>query len=344
MTDTVTEEGYLPNIDRHINYFLYCVNFLPQPYTSGDTTRLTLISFGLCALEYLNVLESRINSERRQLFIDWIYDQQIAPSEDKEKPYAYCGFRGGPFTGPSGPYNRANVAATFGALTSLLALGDDLSRVDRAAIAGGLREIQLADGRFAPMPDVTEADMRLTYCAVAICYILNDWSGIDRERTLNYVWASQNYDGGFAQAPGEESHGGLTFCAVAILYLLGELDTADPRLRLTKRWGLARLSAGYQGRVNKPTDTCYSFWVGATLKLLDVYEMADHQMEVTFLHATQSNYGGFSKWVDQHPDLLHAYLGLIGLSLATNGVPTSKLSCALAIPPSVVERLTVLHK
>ncbi|RKP27301.1 terpenoid cyclases/protein prenyltransferase alpha-alpha toroid [Syncephalis pseudoplumigaleata] len=242
-------------------------------------TRLTLASFALCGLACLGALESRVPSERRQRFIDWIYQQQIGPSEDSEHPYAYCGFRGGPFAGPTGltsmmmmmtmvqPYNRANIAATFGALTALLALGDDLSRVDRAAVTGGLRALQQADGRFAPMPGVTEADMRLTYCAVAVSYMLDDWSGIDRERVLAYIWSNRHYDGGFSSAPGEESHGGFTFCAVAILYLLGALDTADPRLASTKQWALARLSAGYQGRVNKPVDTCYSFWVGATLKV-----------------------------------------------------------------------------
>jgi geranylgeranyl transferase type-1 subunit beta len=40
------------------------------------------------------------------------------------------------------------------------------------------------------MPDVSEADMRLTYCAVAVSYIINDWSGIERERTIDYIWSS----------------------------------------------------------------------------------------------------------------------------------------------------------
>jgi len=29
--------------------------------------------------------------------------------------------------------------------------------------------------------------MRFVYCAACICYILQDWSGMDIERTMNYI-------------------------------------------------------------------------------------------------------------------------------------------------------------
>jgi hypothetical protein len=29
--------------------------------------------------------------------------------------------------------------------------------------------------------------MRFVYCAACICYILNDWSGMDVERTMSYI-------------------------------------------------------------------------------------------------------------------------------------------------------------
>jgi hypothetical protein len=41
---------------------------------------MTLVSFALCGLAYLGVMESRITPERCQLFIDWIYSQQITAS------------------------------------------------------------------------------------------------------------------------------------------------------------------------------------------------------------------------------------------------------------------------
>ena len=33
----------------------------------------------------------------------------------------------------------------------------------------------------------SESDMRFVYCAACICYILQDWSGMDIERTMNYI-------------------------------------------------------------------------------------------------------------------------------------------------------------
>lgn len=53
----------------------------------------------------------------------------------------------------------------------------------------------------------TENDMRFVYCAVAICYILNDFNKIDVKRMLNFIRRSINYDGGIGQGPSLESHG-----------------------------------------------------------------------------------------------------------------------------------------
>jgi prenyltransferase beta subunit len=33
----------------------------------------------------------------------------------------------------------------------------------------------------------SESDMRFVYCAACICYILQDWSGMDIEKTMNYI-------------------------------------------------------------------------------------------------------------------------------------------------------------
>lgn len=49
--------------------------------------------------------------------------------------------------------------------------------------------------------------MRFVYCAVAICYILNDFSAINMERMLDFIKRSINYDGGIGEGPHLESHG-----------------------------------------------------------------------------------------------------------------------------------------
>lgn len=36
----------------------------------------------------------------------------------------------------------------------------------------------------------SENDMRFVYCAAVICYILQDWSGMDTEKTIEYIMRS----------------------------------------------------------------------------------------------------------------------------------------------------------
>ena len=45
------------------------------------------------------------------------------------------------------PYDYSHIAMTYTALASLVILGDDLSRVNRAAVVQGVKALQLPDGR-----------------------------------------------------------------------------------------------------------------------------------------------------------------------------------------------------
>lgn len=40
---------------------------------------------------------------------------------------------------------------------------------------------------FQPTADGSENDMRFIYCACCISYILNDWSGVDIPRVIQYI-------------------------------------------------------------------------------------------------------------------------------------------------------------
>ena len=44
------------------------------------------------------------------------------------------------------PYNYSHVAMTYTALATLITLGDDLSRVDKAAVISSLKHLQLDNG------------------------------------------------------------------------------------------------------------------------------------------------------------------------------------------------------
>ncbi|KAG9302299.1 hypothetical protein G9A89_008790 [Geosiphon pyriformis] len=364
---TSTSPSKPPEIsyEQHVAYFKMCLELLPEAYQSLDTLRMTLAYFCLSGLELLNALDTSFTKERRRGWIDWIYAQQILPdSNNPALNEKICGFRGSPFSGshfdPNGtlssrlPFDAANLAMTYTALCSLILLGDDLSRVDRKAIVNALRYLQNDDGRlwhsksYTPTYQGMESDMRFLYCACAISYILNDFSGVNINSAIDYIRKSHVYDHGIGQGPNKESHGGSTYCAISSLYLLGRFNEGLLSKDETIFWLLSRQESGFQGRANKRPDSCYSFWIGASLKLLQVFELIDSESNRAFLIKTQTKYGGFAKWpADKNrlgemtiypPDPMHSYMGIAGLSLM--GEPgILELDPAINISKRASERL-----
>ncbi|MEE6516096.1 hypothetical protein FKM82_025337 [Ascaphus truei] len=286
--------------------------------------------------------------------VDWIYSLQVLPTEDKSN-LDHCGFRGSsclglPFNPSKGygllhPYDSSHIAMTYTALSSLVILGDDLSRVNKEACLAGLRALQLHDGSFCAVPEGSENDMRFVYCAACICYMLNDWSGINIGKSIEYIRRSMSYENGLGQGAGLEAHGGSTFCGIAALCLMGKLEDvfSEKELNRIRRWCIMRQQNGFNGRPNKPVDTCYSFWVGATLTLLNIFKYTNLERNRHFILSTQDRLvGGFAKWPDSHPDALHAYFGICGLSLmGESGI--SKVHPALNVSVRTYERLQQLH-
>ncbi|GKU91921.1 hypothetical protein SLEP1_g5726 [Rubroshorea leprosula] len=189
-----------------------------------------------------------------------------------------------------------------------------------------MRNLQQPDGSFMPIHVGAETDLRFVYCAAAICFMLGDWSGMDREKAKDYILQCQSYDGGFGLTPGSESHGGGTYCAVASLRLMGFIEdehlsksasSSVINMPLVLSWCLQRQAAdgGFQGRANKSSDTCYAFWVGAVLRILGGYKFIEKIALRRFLLTCQYEFGGFSKYPGELPDLYHSYYGYTAFSL-----------------------------
>jgi geranylgeranyl transferase type-1 subunit beta len=252
---------------------------------------------------------------------------------------------------------------TYTALCILLMLEDDLSRVNKAAIVRALRYLQQPDGSYSSTAGRSENDMRFLYCACTISTILNDWSGVDRDLALQYVSKSQSYDFVFGQAPGQEGHGGSTYCAVAACALMGRLDAlgfsewpgASSQVRLaaghhgpatnftSPALGLVdflcrRQISGFQGRIGKDPDACYSWWIGSSLHILGHFDQLDAVQLRNFLLACQAPIGGFGKYPDTHPDILHTYFSLCGMSfLGEQGL--QPLHCSLGLTMRAARRI-----
>ncbi|XP_068127776.1 geranylgeranyl transferase type-1 subunit beta isoform X1 [Hyperolius riggenbachi] len=340
---------FLP--DRHVRYFQRSLQALPEQCASLETSRLTIAFFALSGLDMLDSL----NVLNKVEIVEWIYSLQVLPTEDKSN-ISRCGFRGSSCLGllfnPSKghgiyhPYDSGHIAMTYTALCSLLILGDDLSRVNKEACLAGLRALQLPDGSFCAVPEGSENDMRFVYCASCICYMLSDWSGMDMEKSIEYIRRSMTYENALGQGAGLEAHGGSTFCGIASLCLMGKLKDvfSERELNRIRRWCIMRQQNGYHGRPNKPVDTCYSFWVGATLRLLDIFKYTNFEKNRNFILSTQDRLvGGFAKWPDSHPDALHAYFGICGLSLmGESGI--NEIHPALNVSLKTFKHLQQLHE
>ncbi|KAK6929336.1 PFTB repeat [Dillenia turbinata] len=183
---------------------------------------------------------------------------------------------------------------------------------------------------------------KLFCVSAAICSMLGSWDGMDQEKAKEYILKCQSYDGGFGLTPGSESHGGGTYCAVASLRLMGFIEddhisksseSSIIDLPMLLRWCLQRQApdGGFQGRSNKASDTCYAFWIGGVLRILGGYRFISKRALYDFLLTCQSEYGGFSKFPGELPDLYHTFYGFTAFSLL--GEPGLKPFCVeLGIP------------
>lgn len=315
--------------DRHIRYLEMNYQILPSPYEGQEINHLTLAYFIISGLHILNALD-RVDKEA---IIKWVLSLQAHAKNEAEidigQFYGFHGSRSSQFhsldNGVSVP-NNSHLASTYCALAILKTVGYDFSLIDSSSILKTMKHLQQPDGSFMPIHTGAETDLRFVYCAAVISSLLDNWSGVDKEKAKNYILNCQSYDGGFGLIPGQESHGGATYCAVASLRLMGFIEddlvsqctsSCIIDVPLLLDWCLQRqtVDGGFQGRPNKISDTCYAFWVGGVLKILGANKFIDERSLREFLLTCQSEYGGFSKFPGQLPDLYHSYYGFTAFSM-----------------------------
>ncbi|KAJ4959657.1 hypothetical protein NE237_019567 [Protea cynaroides] len=315
--------------DRQIRFFEMMFETLPSDYEEQEINRLTLAYFAISGLDILGALD-RVDKEE---VASWVLSfQSHARRRDDRDNGQFYGFHGSrtcqfqPDGSKALDHNGSHLASTYCALAILKIVGYNLATIDSESILISMKNLQQPDGSFMPIHIGAETDLRFVYCAAAICFILKNWSGMDREKAKDYILNCQSYDGGFGLVPGSESHGGATYCAVAALKLMGFIED-DPLSKSTPssiinvplllEWSLHRqtVDCGFQGRPNKASDTCYAFWVGGVLRILGAHQFFDSGALHGFLLTCQSQYGGFSKFPGKLPDLYHSYYGLSAFSL-----------------------------
>ncbi|CAK9136224.1 unnamed protein product [Ilex paraguariensis] len=315
--------------DRHVRFLHMMYKLLPSDYQGQEINRLTLVYFIISGLDLLGALDS-VDKEG---VIDWVLSLQAHPKNEAElnnrQFYGFHGSRSSQFQSNDNEGcipNGSHLASTYCALAIFKTVGYDLSLIESEPILKSMKNLQQPDGSFMPTHTGAERDLRFVFCAVAICSMLGNWNGMDREKTKEYILNCQSYDGGFGLIPGSEPHGGATYCAVASLRLMGFIEddllsksetSCIINVPMLLDWSLQRQAAdgGFQGRPNKSSDTCYAFWVGGVLRMLGGYKLIDEKALCGFLLTCQSKYGGFSKFPKHLPDLYHSYYGFTAFSM-----------------------------
>ncbi|KZT59400.1 terpenoid cyclases/Protein prenyltransferase [Calocera cornea HHB12733] len=331
-TDTATGTSPPEFLTRmHISHCIRCLRGLPSGAVEVDCLRMMVVYYSLSSLDLLSGLDAKISKDEKEDWVSWIWSQYISDGQ-------CAAFRGGPFlTGPSRTTpaqvstscdaEPLHILSTYTALLSLAILRDDFSRLDRGRIISFLKQTQLEDGSFEPWLGSQEGgDIRIIYGALAVCQMLNNWSGIDIQRTISYVRACRARDGGYGQTPYAEANGGATYCAIAALELASQPLQGKER-EDTLTWLVHRQRGGFQGRAEKEQDACYSFWCGAAISLLGAADLVDRDSNAEFLMTCQFKLGGFAKAPGEFPDPLHTYLSMAALSIypPSWGVPLSGL-------------------
>ncbi|XP_061338348.1 geranylgeranyl transferase type-1 subunit beta isoform X2 [Gastrolobium bilobum] len=287
--------------DLHVTFLEMMYHLLPSPYESQEINHLTLAYFVISGLDILNAL----HRVEKDAVANWVLSFQVHPGTKADlnngQFYGFHGSRTSQFPPDENGvllHNNSHLASTYCALAILKIVGYKLSNLDSESMLTSMRNLQQPDGSFMPIHTGGETDLRFVYCAAAICFMLDNWSGMDKEKAMDYILHCQSYDGGFGLVPGAESHGGATYCAIASLRLMGFIEDnilsscASSSLidvPLLLDWILQRQGndGGFQGRRNKPSDTCYAFWIGAVLRILGGCNFVDNKALRGFLLACQ---------------------------------------------------------
>jgi len=159
-------------------------------------------------------------------------------------------------------------------------------------------------------------------------------------KAVDYLARCRNFDGGFGNSPGAESHAGQVFCCVGALAIAGAVKTQVDADLLG--WWLAERQTkdgGLNGRPEKLSDVCYSWWVLSSLAVLDRLDWIDRQKLTSFIYACQDpDGGGIADKPGNVVDVYHTFFGVAGLSLMGHA-GLKPVDPVYALPVHVVQRL-----
>lgn len=334
---------------KHVKFLKRHLSILPASKQSTDVNLMAVVFY---AIESLSALNEDVEFEYQDN-LKWIRSNYITQTVGDEE---LSGFIGGPTMNIPGTITLSLPNTLFGLLTLVLMKDKEFvdNVINKESLGRFVAKCQLKEnGAFVSVLDyklgtaspVDSHDLRFSYIAVAILYILgcrteDDYKKyIDVDSLVEYILSRKCPFGGFGAFG--EAHAGYTSCALSALKLLNKVDELSvTEQEKTLQWLIDKQVSreecsekqdisneyynfddhgGFQGRENKSADTCYAFWcvnsiciLNSNLRtVLDVSRVKGYLLKRTQNQLT----GGFSKCYKEEADLYHTCLGIAALKL-----------------------------
>ena len=336
-------------LQKHIKFLQRHLSILPASHQSADVNLMAVIFY---SIESLSALNEDVETKYKDN-LEWIRSNYVTQNVGDEE---LSGFIGGPIMNIPDTITLSLPNTLFGLLTLILMKDTEFlnNMINKEKLGRFVAKCQLKEnGAFVSVLDyksgstspVDSHDLRFSYIAVAILYILgcrtnDDFKKyIDVDSLVEYILSQKCPFGGFGAFG--EAHAGYTSCALSALKLLNKVDELsttekettlqwlmDKQVSREGCWEKQDISnesydaddhGGYQGRENKFADTCYVFWCLNSISILNpnLQTVLDvPPIKEYLLTRTQNQLiGGFSKCYKEDADLYHTCLGIAALRL-----------------------------
>jgi protein farnesyltransferase subunit beta len=361
--DLKTSENYDQEVDfNYYGHFNFAKQHIPQIPRGNTAIAAGMPWFSYWILNVLDMLTKncpQLSHDSKLKFIPFLEELQHPEG-------GFCGY-------PSG---MQHVVSNYAAVMAIMALGieEGYKIINRDGMKKFLRKLKVKNkenylydsrGNYVveqgdgitgykvhwpgsyQMHENGESDLRATYCALTVAYVLNILDDELIEGVVDNIKLCQTFEGGLGPEPYCEAHGGYSFCGIATLVILNKLEEINTRSFL--RWLVnkqMRHEGGFQGRTNKLVDSCYSFWQGAVFNLLVMSDKKyySHDKELLYdqlalqayiLFACQNEGGGLMDKPGKRPDLFHTNYATAGLSLSQENILTGDYKILLSANDSL---------
>ncbi|EXJ79193.1 geranylgeranyl transferase type-2 subunit beta [Capronia epimyces CBS 606.96] len=177
------------------------------------------------------------------------------------------------------------------------------------------------------------------YWGLTALHLLGHPDALPRDKTLEFVLACQNQDGGFGAAPGHDSHMLYTGSAVQILATIDALTD----LEVSQTGGkerIARYIAGLQdpttgtfaGDEWGETDTRFLYIAFNALSILDMMHLVNVESAVSYIQACANFDGGFGRApsAETHAGQIFTCLGALSIVRRLDLVDAERLGAWLS--------------